>query len=64
MMKRTLLLFLLTAWVIVLSAQTYVRKTNLPCIYVNTEGHKAVASKDNYIYATMVYVDESDRQTT
>ena len=64
MMKRTLLLFPLTAWVIVLSAQTYVRKTNLPCIYVNTEGHKAVASKDNYIYATMVYVDESDRQTT
>lgn len=63
-MKRALLLFLLTAWVTVLCAQTYVRKTNLPCIYVNTEGHKAVSSKDTYIYATMVYVDENDQQTT
>ena len=63
-MKRTLLLFLLTALVTVLCAQTYVRKTNLPCIYVNTEGHKAVSSKDTYIYATMVYVDENDQQTT
>lgn len=63
-MKRTLLFFLLTAWITTLCAQTYVRKTNLPCIYVNTEGHKAVVSKDNYIYATMVYVDENDQQTT
>ncbi len=64
MMKKSLLFFLLTAWVTVLGAQTYVRKTNLPCIYVNTEGHKAVVSKDTYMYATMIYVDENDTQTT
>ncbi len=64
MMKRPLLLFLLTVWATVLCAQTYVRKTNLPCIYINTEGNKAVASKDDYIFATMIYVDESDVQTT
>ncbi len=63
-MKRTLLPFLLLFWAMTLCAQTYVRKTNLPCIYINTEGNKAVSSKEEYIYATMVYVDEDDQQTT
>lgn len=63
-MKRTLLPFLLIFWAITLYAQTYVRKTSLPCIYINTEGNKAVSSKEDYLYATMVYVDENDQQTT
>lgn len=62
-MKRLLLPLLFTFWVMALCAQTYVRKTNLPCIYINTEGNKAVSSKETYMYATMVYVDENDQVT-
>ena len=62
-MKRILLSLLLICWVMTLCAQTYVRKTNLPCVYINTEGHKAVSSKETYMYATMVYVDENDQVT-
>lgn len=42
-------------------AQTkYVRKTNLPHVYINTYNNQAITSKTNYIYATMYYVDEND----
>ncbi len=63
-MKRLLLPLLLAFWSVALCAQTYERKTNLPCVYINTEGNKAISSKETYVYATMVYVDESDVQTT
>ena len=63
-MKRILLPLLLTLCAMAVSAQTYERKTNLPCIYINTEGNKAISSTETYSYATMVYVDENDGQTT
>lgn len=47
-----------------LSQTTYVRKTNLPHIYIETFNRKAITSKETYIYATMHYVDEDDVVTT
>lgn len=41
-------------------AQTYVRKTNLPHLYIETFNHVSIYSKDVYVYATMHYVDEED----
>lgn len=43
-----------------LVAQTYVRKTNLPHVYIETFNRQAITSKEVYIYATMYYVDEED----
>lgn len=46
-------------------AQTaYVRKTNLPHVYIETFGRRSITSKINYVYATMHYVDEDDIVTT
>lgn len=57
-----LLLFLFSLNV---GAQTsYVRKTNLPHVYIETYGKKPITSKTVYIYATMHYVDEQDVVTT
>lgn len=39
---------------------TYKRLTNLPHIYIDTEGRRNINSKTTYIYATMHYVDEQD----
>lgn len=44
------------------SAQEYVQRTNLPTIYIETYNKQAITSKENYIYATMYYVDESGIQ--
>lgn len=41
-------------------SQTYKRLTNLPHVYIETEGRKSITSKSTYIYATMHYVDEQD----
>lgn len=54
-----ILFFLCFAWLSV-QAQTYVRKTNLPHIYIETENGASIQSKDVYVYATMYYVDEND----
>lgn len=42
------------------TAQTYTRLTNLPHVYIETENHVAITSKEIYVNATMVYVDEED----
>ena len=44
----------------VATAQTYVRKTNLPHVYIETFDRVAITSKETYVYATMHYVDEED----
>ena len=59
--KALAILFLFTA--LVASAQTYVRKTNLPTVYINTFGNVPITSKETYVYATMHYVDENDAVT-
>ena len=41
------------------SEQTYPQKTNLPTVYVETENGQAITSKENYVNATLRYVDES-----
>ncbi len=47
------------------SAQNnYVRKTNLPHIYINTFNRQSITSKDYYIYCTLIYVDEEDNVYT
>lgn len=42
------------------TAQTYTRLTNLPHVYIETENHVAITSKEIYVNATMFYVDEED----
>ncbi len=42
-----------------LSAQDYTQKTNLPTVYIETENHHSIASKETYLNATLRYVDAS-----
>ena len=61
MIKKSFLLFVLTVcFVLAAKSQTYVRKTNLPHIYIETFNNRSITSKTTYIYATMYYVDEND----
>lgn len=41
------------------SAQKLTQKTNLPTIYIETENRQPVTSKEDYIYSTLYYVDET-----
>ncbi|MDE6649988.1 MAG: CotH kinase family protein [Muribaculaceae bacterium] len=41
----------------VVSAQNYPQKSNLPTIYIETENHQAINSKETYLRATLRYVD-------
>ncbi len=43
--------------------QRYSRRTNLPCVYINTLDGTAITSKTEYKYATLRYVDEQDSLT-
>lgn len=45
-------------------AQQYVRRTNLPAVYIETFDGAAVNSKTNYVLSTLRYVDESDSVVT
>ena len=54
-MLRKVLPFLLFLISMAASAQQYVRKTNLPTVYINTFNNAAITSKEVYIYATMHY---------
>lgn len=63
MLRKTLLLIMLLAS-IAASAQQYVRKTNLPTVYINTFNNVSITSKEVYVYATMHYVDENDSVVT
>ena len=59
-MKRRLLSLLFT-WLLITSAafaQEYRQLTNLPSVYVNTYSGAGITSKENYIYARLVWVDE------
>ncbi len=38
-------------------AQDYPQKSNLPTVYIETENRKAIADKENYVKATLRYVD-------
>ena len=40
-----------------ISAQDYSQKTNLPTVYIETQNHQSIASKENYLKATLRYVD-------
>ena len=61
MTKKSFLLFVFVVFcTLVATAQTYVRKTNLPHIYIETFNRASINSKTNYVYATMYYVDEDD----
>ena len=55
-----LFIFLLCFFSLNTSAQVYQRMTNLPHIYINTYNNKAITSKTEYIYCTLIYVDEED----
>lgn len=59
---KRLLFILLPVFVLIGNAdgQTYKRLTNLPAMYVETFGNRAITSKTTYIYATVHYVDEDD----
>ena len=62
-MKKHCIVFLLFVLVATFSygqGDAYVQKTNIPTIYIDTDGGKSVTSKTQYINATMVYVSGSD----
>ncbi len=39
------------------SAQDFPQKSNLPTVYIETENHKSITSKETYLKATLRYVD-------
>ncbi|MBR5456584.1 MAG: CotH kinase family protein [Bacteroidaceae bacterium] len=62
-MKNRLIIFLLLAFVVVFGygqSGEYVQKTNIPTIYIETDGSEPVTSKTEYIKATMIYVSGAD----
>ena len=62
-MKRHWIISLLLAVVAIFGygqSGVYVQKTNIPTIYIDTEGAESITSKTNYINATMVYVSGTD----
>ena len=58
--KFTIFLSFLSFACVFLQAQTYVRKSNLPHLYIETFDRAPINSKEVYVYATMYYVDEAD----
>ncbi|MBQ5730987.1 MAG: CotH kinase family protein [Bacteroidaceae bacterium] len=62
-MKKRLILFLLLTIVATFGygqGGEYVQKTNIPTIYIETDGSEPVTSKTEYIKATMIYVSGAD----
>lgn len=59
MNKKFLILFLLALVTVTADAQWF-RRTNLPTLYIYTFSGKGITSKQDYVYASMVYVDEND----
>lgn len=39
------------------SGQSYPQKSNLPTVYIETENHQSITSKETYLKATLRYVD-------
>ena len=50
------MLFFGTFW---LQAQEYVQQTDLPTIYIETEGGQPIVSKEDYVDAVLHYVDSN-----
>ena len=60
-MRRILfILFLMLSVFGYAQKNSYVQKTNIPTIYIETFNNKLITSKTTYIYATMVYVSGTD----
>lgn len=55
-----LMLFFGTFW---LQAQEYVQQTDLPTIYIETEGGQPIVSKEDYVDAVLHYVDSNGVKT-
>ena len=55
-----LMLFFGTFW---LQAQEYVQQTDLPTIYIETEGGRPIVSKEDYVDAVLHYVDSNGVKT-
>ena len=54
------MLFFCTFW---LQAQEYVQQTDLPTIYIETEGGRPIVSKEDYVDAVLHYVDSNGVKT-
>ena len=54
------MLFFGTFW---LQAQEYVQQTDLPTIYIETEGGRPIVSKEDYVDAVLHYVDSNGVKT-
>lgn len=54
------LLFLFVSLFVYGQSDVYVQKTNIPTIYIDTDGSEPITSKTEYINATMVYVSGAD----
>ena len=62
-MKRVSTIIVFLALFVAEALGQWTRYTNLPTLYIDTYGNKAITSKTTYIYCTLRYVDEQDQVT-
>ena len=58
MRKLFLIFMMLVAATPMVRSQQYRQRTDVPTIYIETEGKQTITSKENYINCTLVYVDQ------
>lgn len=45
------------------ASQAFCRVSNLPHVYIQTKGNRAITSKKEFVPATLVYIDENDEKS-
>ena len=60
MRRPAIILYLLIAAAATVQSQQYRQLTDVPTIYIETENHQAINSKDTYVNCTFVMVDGQD----
>ena len=38
-------------------AQSYLQRTDVPSVFIETENRRAITSKEQYVNSTLIYVD-------
>ena len=56
-MKRLFSCIIIVCLMTMVCVAQYNQLTNIPTIYIETFGNQAVASKTDYVYATITYID-------
>lgn len=58
-LRSALLVVLAIPFLASAQGDSYPRLTNLPTVYIETENHQEILSKENYVNATLRYVDDN-----